>query len=152
MCIAIASGGFIAALNQTSVARVLFMLAISPVLAAALAWVMLGEPISRRSAFAMAMALAGVTVMVGSPGDGNLSGDALAFLTALGFALALVITRHRRDVSMAPATILSQVLLVLVFAPFATPSEIGSGDAVGSRCWERARSGSDWCCSRSAPG
>jgi drug/metabolite transporter (DMT)-like permease len=90
----------------------------------------LGEPVGRRSAFAMAMALAGVTVMVGAPGGGNLTGDALAFLTALGFALALVITRHRRDVSMAPATILSQVLLVLVFAPFATPSEIGSSDAV----------------------
>ena len=130
VCIAIASGGFIAALNQTSVARVLFFLAISPVLAAALAWMVLGEPVSRRSAFAMAMALVGVTVMVGAPGGGNLTGDALAFLTALGFALALVITRHRRDVSMAPATILSQVLLVLVFAPFATPSEIGSGDAV----------------------
>ena len=128
VCIAIASGSFIAALNETSVARVLFMLAISPMLAAALAWMLLGEPVSRRSAFAMAMAFAGVAVMVGSPGGGNLTGDAIAFLTSIGFALALVITRHRRDVSMAPATILSQVLLVLVFAPFASASELGSGD------------------------
>jgi drug/metabolite transporter (DMT)-like permease len=130
VCMAVASGGFIAALNHTTVARVLFILAIAPVLAAALAWMLLGEPVGRRSVFAMAMALAGVTVMVGVPGAGNPTGDAIAFMTALAFALALVITRHRRDVSMAPATILSQVLLVLIFAPFATPSEIGGADTV----------------------
>jgi drug/metabolite transporter (DMT)-like permease len=31
---------------------------------------------------------------------------------------------------MAPATCLSQVLLVLAFAPFATASEVGGGDVV----------------------
>jgi drug/metabolite transporter (DMT)-like permease len=128
--LAVASGGFIAALNQTTVARVLFILALSPVLAAALAWLVLGESIGRRTIFALAMALVGVTVMVGAPGGGDLAGDAIAFLAALGFALAIVITRHRRDVSMAPATILSQAFLLLVFAPFATPSEIGAGDTV----------------------
>jgi drug/metabolite transporter (DMT)-like permease len=127
---AVASGGFIAALNLTTVARVLFILALAPVLAAVLAWLILGEPIGRRTTFALAMALAGVAVMVGGPGGGNLAGDALALLVALGFAVALVITRHRHDVSMAPATILSQALLILVFAPFATPGEIGGEDTI----------------------
>jgi len=130
VCVAVASGGFIAALNHTTVARVLFLLALAPVLAAALAWMVLGEPISRRTVLAMGVALAGVAVMVGTPGGGNLVGDALGFLTALAFAVALVITRHRQDVSMAPATILSQALLILVFAPFATPSEIGGEDTL----------------------
>src|SRR5436309_12144346 len=40
---AVASGGFIVALNHTSVARVLFVQAVSPVAAALLAWVALGE-------------------------------------------------------------------------------------------------------------
>jgi drug/metabolite transporter (DMT)-like permease len=126
----VASGGFIAALNQTTVARVLFMLALAPVLAAALAWLLLGEPVGRRTAVAMAVALAGVAVMVGVPSGGNATGDLIAFMTALGFALALVITRQRRDVSMAPATILSQLLLLIVFVPFATPSDISAGDGV----------------------
>ena len=39
-----------------------------------------------------------------------------------------MITRWRRDVSMAPATCLSQVILVVAFAPFASPGEIGGGD------------------------
>ena len=129
-CIAVASGGFIAALNHTSVARVLFFLAMAPVLAALLGRVFLGEPVSRRSAIAMVVALAGVTLMVGAPGGGSLTGDALSLLTALAFAVSLILTRRRRDVSMAPATCLSQLFLIAVFAPFATPSDIGSGDVV----------------------
>jgi drug/metabolite transporter (DMT)-like permease len=66
--------------------------------------------------------------MVGVPSGGNATGDLIAFVMALAFALGLVITRQRRDVSMAPATILSQVLLLIVFVPFATPSEISAGD------------------------
>jgi drug/metabolite transporter (DMT)-like permease len=130
VCVAIASGGFIVALNHTTVARVLFLLALAPVLAAALAWMFLGEPIGRRTMLAMAMALVGVGVMVGTPGGGNFVGDGLGFMTALAFAVALIITRHRQDVSMAPATILSQALLILVFAPFATPSEISGEDTL----------------------
>ena len=130
VCVAVASGGFIAALNHASVARVLFILALSPVIAALLARVALGEPISRRTAFAMALALAGVTVMLGAPGEGSLAGDGLAFLCAFAFAVMVVITRWRHDVSMAPATCLSQVILVAVFLPFATPGDIGGGDVV----------------------
>jgi drug/metabolite transporter (DMT)-like permease len=100
VCIAIASASFIGALNHTSVARVLFILAIAPVLAALLAWVALGEPITRLTAGAVALA----------------------------FAASIVITRWRHDVSMAPATCLSQVILIVAFAPFASPGEIGGGD------------------------
>jgi drug/metabolite transporter (DMT)-like permease len=130
LCLAVASGAFIAALNHTSVARVLFIQAVSPVLAALLARVLLGEPISRRTALAMTIALAGVTLMLGAPGGGDTLGDGLALLMALAFALALVITRHRRDVSMAPATCLSQVFLLVAFLPLATPGAIGRDDVV----------------------
>jgi drug/metabolite transporter (DMT)-like permease len=128
VCMAVASGAFIAALNQTTVARVLFIQAIAPVLAAVLAWLLLREPVSRRTALAMAIAFAGVGVMLGAPGGGDLAGDALALLMASAFALALVITRHRRDVSMAPATCLSQFLLLAVFLPFASLGDVGGSD------------------------
>jgi drug/metabolite transporter (DMT)-like permease len=128
LCLAAASGAFIAALNHTTVARVLFIQAISPVLAALLARLLLGEPISRRTGIALAVALAGVALMLGTPGGGSALGDGLALLMALAFALALVITRHRADVSMAPATCLSQVFLLVAFAPFATPADIGGDD------------------------
>ena len=127
-CIATASAGFIAALNHTTVARVLFIQAISPVLAALLAWPLLREPVTRRTAVAMVIAFAGVGLMLGAPGAGNLTGDLLALMMAFSFALALVITRHRRDVSMAPATCLSQIMLLAVFLPLSDFGDIGGGD------------------------
>ena len=130
LCVATASAGFIAALNHASVARVLFLLAASPVMAAVLARIVLGEPITRRTAWALALALGGITLMLGAPGEGSLEGDALALLAALAFAVMIVITRARHDVSMAPATCLSQVILVVAFLPFASPGEI-SGEDVG---------------------
>jgi len=39
-----------------------------------------------------------------------------------------VITRHRREISMAPATCLSQVLVLVCAAPFADASEVGGKD------------------------
>jgi drug/metabolite transporter (DMT)-like permease len=130
LCVAIASSCFISALNHTSVARVLFILAVAPVLAALLARLMLGEPITRRTVVAMALALAGVALMLGAPDEGDLAGDVLAFTAALAFALMIVITRWRHDVSMAPATCLSQAILVLAFIPFASPGEIAGDDVV----------------------
>jgi drug/metabolite transporter (DMT)-like permease len=128
VCVAAASGSFIAALNYTGVARVLFILAISPVLAALLARVTLGEPITRRAVLAMALALAGIALMLGAPGEGSLMGDGLSFVAALSFAVMVVITRWRHDISMAPATCLAQVMLVVVFLPFASLGAIGGGD------------------------
>jgi drug/metabolite transporter (DMT)-like permease len=129
VCLAVASGAFIVALNHTSVAHVLFIQAIAPVLAALLARMLLGEPISPRTTVAMLVALAGVVLMIGAPGGGDAVGDGLSLLMSLAFAFAIIITRHRRDVSMAPATCLSQVLLLLVWLPFAHAGDIGDGDA-----------------------
>ena len=128
-CLAVASGAFLAALNHTTVARVLFIQAIAPVLAAGLARVLLGEAITRRTAVALVIALAGVD------GDARRARrrrprgrDGLALLMSLSFAGALVIARHRRDVSMAPATCLSQVFLLLAFLPFASLGAVGGDD------------------------
>jgi drug/metabolite transporter (DMT)-like permease len=119
-CAAVSSGTFMLALNYASVATVLFMQAVAPLVAALIARVALGEPIAGRTWAAMAIALAGVTLMVGGPDAPGLSGQLLALLVTLSFAVGLVIARHRRDISMAPATCVSQVAVVLVALPFAS--------------------------------
>jgi drug/metabolite transporter (DMT)-like permease len=126
--IAISSGTFIVALNHTSVARVLFISSVAPLMGALLARFTLGEAITRRTWVAMLLALAGVALMAGAPGEGDLTGDGLAIVAAASFAAMIVLTRWRHDVSMAPATFLSQVLLFLAFLPFAHASEIDAED------------------------
>ena len=125
---AVASSTFIVALNHTTVANVLFMQALSPIAAALIAWVGLREQVSRRTGVAMVVALAGVGLMVGGPGGSQGLGLVLSVVMTLSFALAVVITRHRRDISMAPAICLSQVLVVVVVGPFAQPGSVDARD------------------------
>jgi drug/metabolite transporter (DMT)-like permease len=127
-CMAVASASFIVALNHANVANVLFMQAVAPVLAALLAWVALGESVTRRTALAMGIALLGVTLMVGGAGSGGVVGVGASFLMTLAFAAAIVITRHRREVSMAPAICLSQLLVFAAFAPLADAASVTGRD------------------------
>jgi drug/metabolite transporter (DMT)-like permease len=128
VCTAIASGAFIVALNHAKVANVLFMQAASPVAAAVLAWATLGERVTRRSWIAMATAIFGVALMAGAPGSGGALGISVSLLMTLAFATALVITRHRSDVSMVPAVCLAQLLVLLVAVPFADPGSVTARD------------------------
>jgi drug/metabolite transporter (DMT)-like permease len=125
---AIASSLFIVALNHATVANVLFLQAVAPVAAALLAWIALGESITIRLAVAMGIALVGVALMVGGPGSGGLVGIGASLVMTLAFAVSIVITRHRREVSMAPAVCLSQVLVVAVVGPFSHPGTLSLHD------------------------
>ena len=124
---AASSGAFIAALNYTSVANVLFLQGLAPVLAAVFG-LALGERVSRRTWVAMAVAIAGVAVMVGGPSRPSLAGFSLSLFMSISFAGVIVITRHQRHVSMAPATWLSQALVFVCAAPFASVAEVGPKD------------------------
>ena len=114
----LSSATFLLALNYTSVANVLFLQASAPVMAALLGWVILSERISRRTWIAMLMAAVGVGAMViGSFHAGALA-VALPIVMTFSFAIVIVLTRYRRDVSMMPATCASQVLVVAACLPF----------------------------------
>jgi drug/metabolite transporter (DMT)-like permease len=66
--------------------------------------------------------------MIGGPSHPSASGIALSLFMSVSFAAVIVITRHQREVSMAPATCLSQVLVFLFAAPFASVSEVSGKD------------------------
>src|SRR6187551_770765 len=108
--LAISSGAFLLALNHTSVANVLFMQAAAPMMAALL------------------LAGAGVAVMAAGSLDAGIAAVGLPLLMTASFAVVIVIARHRRDVSMMPATCASQVLVVVVCAPFVTLGSVTGGD------------------------
>jgi drug/metabolite transporter (DMT)-like permease len=127
--LALSSASFLVALNHASVASVLFMQALAPILAAGIG-TLLGDPVGRRTWLAMAIAAGGVAVMVGGPGRPSLLGQGLALAMAASFAATLVITRHRRDVSMAPATFLSQLVVLVAAAPFAAPASADARDTL----------------------
>jgi drug/metabolite transporter (DMT)-like permease len=123
----LSSGFFIIALNHASVASVLFTQAFAPLLAALLGRA-LGEPVSRRTWAAMGIAVCGVALMVGGPGRPGALGLVLSFAMTVAFAALLVITRHQRQVSMAPATCLSQVVVLALAGGLSNPGAVGGRD------------------------
>lgn len=125
--IAAASATFILALNHTTVAHVLVIQAITPILAGLFAFWALREPLSARTWAAMALAVAGIAVMVGVPHGGSALGALMALLSPLAFAVVIVIARRHRDVSMTPATALAQ-LLVIGGLPFVHVGQLHAGD------------------------
>jgi drug/metabolite transporter (DMT)-like permease len=128
LCLAAASASFIIALNHASVASVLFIQALSPLVAVALSQIFLKERATTRTWIAMAVAVCGVAVMVGGPRLGSGLGLMFAGIMALLFAVSIVLTRHARDVSLAPGSALSQFLVFICALPFAHPTSIGRSD------------------------
>jgi drug/metabolite transporter (DMT)-like permease len=115
--IAVASGAFIVALNYTTVADVLLISACAPVIAGALGWLLLGETIAWQSVVAILAAVAGVALMIGGH-HGGLVGDAVALVMTFAYALHVVVARHKRNVSLAPAAAIGQAIVLLVALPF----------------------------------
>lgn len=95
---------FIVALEHTSVANVLVMIAVEPVFAAIIAWIWLGERIAFATGLAIAGGLAGIAIVVSdSLGSPTFLGDASALGCALLFSLFLVLLRKHRDRDMVPS-------------------------------------------------
>jgi drug/metabolite transporter (DMT)-like permease len=92
---------YVFALLNTSVASALFILSIAPVVAALLAWFIIGERPTSRVWAAIVLSLIGVGIMVGAgAADGRLLGNVFALISASSFALMLVTARksHKSDV------------------------------------------------------
>ncbi|MEM7173022.1 MAG: DMT family transporter [Pseudomonadota bacterium] len=122
--VALSLGGafiaFLLALSQTSVATVVAVLSLSPLFAAVISRVFLGERSSRMAWLSMAAALAGVVLVIwgdlASPSGLRLSPQGLtyAFLACLGYAIAIVGLRAGKAKDMSPATCLSGVVALAV--------------------------------------
>lgn len=115
------SGGFVGwvlALHHTTVANATFMLGAAPFFGALLGRLVLGEPLRRATALAMAAALAGVLVMVGGGVVlGTIRGNLLALGTSLSFAIFSVLLRRGREHDMLPCVALAGASAALLALP-----------------------------------
>jgi drug/metabolite transporter (DMT)-like permease len=94
---------FISSLRLTTVAHVSFIYATVPLVAAVLAWLVIGERPSRSALVASAASLIGVGVIVGLGVEGNLIGDLLAFGMTMSLAAMMVISRKFKGIPIMPA-------------------------------------------------
>lgn len=130
VCFAIASTSFVVALAYTTVANIVLMQAGVPLLAALMGWIIFRERVSLATWLAIAVVIAGVSIMVSESFTGDVSpiGDGLALLIAVAFSSATVITRRFAHVRMTPATCLGTLIAAAFAASQASAFTVSSVD------------------------
>ena len=129
LCFAAASIAFVIALSLTSVAKTLVIMSATPLIAAVLGRVFLGEAIGRTTYATIAAVMIGTVVMVsGGDTEGSLLGDLFAAAIALALAGAIVTTRSNPHIRMLPGACLGAGLAALISLPFATPFGVTAHD------------------------
>jgi len=119
---------FIAALEFTTVANVLVMLAVMPMFSAALGWLLMREQLPRRTWIAILAAFSGVIVICASSLGGGLLGIGLGLLTAFLQGLNLVILRRAENDVVLPALCASGLISGGVCFFFASPFNVTQHD------------------------
>ncbi len=121
--------GMVVALSRTSVAIVLVIFALSPLAAAVMAWIIIGERVRSYTWVAIGVTVAGVAFMVSGPGAGGSAGGALIALTIpVAFGFGTVMIRRHSEVAMAPAMLLSTMISAVIALPFAHPFDVTRHD------------------------
>lgn len=128
-----AFAGAIFAIQSTTIANAVFLFAASPFLAAALGWALLGERVRGATWIAIALAMAGLVVMVREGlALGALAGNLAALGSALGFAVFTLALRWGRLGDMMPAVAigggLSMLAALVMLAATGQPLWVPPGD------------------------
>lgn len=127
---ACASICFVVALSLTSVAETLMIMSAAPLLAALLGRFVIGEPIRPLTWATIAAVMLGIGLMVAdSDGESSLLGNGFAFLSTLGYSMAVVITRRHPQIRMTPAVCTGAAMAALFALPMATPAAVTLHDA-----------------------
>lgn len=125
----VSSIAMVVALTKTSVAVVLVIFALSPLAAAVLAWILIGERVRGYTWVAIAITVAGVGFMVSGPGTGgSTTGALIALVIPLAFGFGTVMIRRHAHIAMAPAMLLSALISAVIAAPFAHPFDVSRHD------------------------
>ena len=118
------------AMQYTSAANALLVLATAPFIAALLSWLTLRETIDRATALAIGLVFAGVLIIgSGGMGHGRLLGDAFALVNATAIAAYYVTLRTTGRRNMLPHLALGAILGGLLALPFAEFVPVDGGTA-----------------------
>ena len=126
---AASSIGMVVALSRTSVAIVLVIFALGPLVAAVLAWILIGERVRDYTWIAIAITVGGVAFMVsGSTAGGSTTGALIALVIPISFGFGTVLIRRHHEIAMAPAMLLACVISAVIAIPFAHPTDVSTHD------------------------
>ena len=109
---------FVVSIQNTNVANTLVMVALAPMLSAILGAIFLKEIPGKKTWVAIGVTfMAAVYIFYDSLQIGNIYGDLLGFVAALGLAIGAVTIRSAKKKNLVPAAVVGK-MLVAIFAMF----------------------------------
>tara|TARA_A100001035_G_C27738294_1_gene480231 strand:+ start:355 stop:1218 length:864 start_codon:yes stop_codon:yes gene_type:complete len=109
---------FVVSIQNTNVANTLVMIATAPMISAILGAIYLKEPPDKKTWISIIITfLAVIYIFSDSIKLGNIYGDSLGFITALGLAIGAVTVRSAKDKNLVPAAVVGKMFVAL-FALF----------------------------------
>lgn len=129
LLMALAGFFLIMAIQYTLIANAVFIISLTPLIAALLGWVFLKEGINKRTAASMVIALIGVAIIFGTniSGQGSL-GMGLALIMATCYAGAIVIMRVIPQANVVLMCALSGFLTIVLMLPVVETLDVSAND------------------------
>ena len=118
------SPAFVIAVNNTSVANVVFIFSAIPAFAAILSWMFLREYISKKIRWTIFFVILGLTVISYGSAENEVShwsGNAVALYISFAYAAGLTILRRLKNISMIPAIPIGYLGSALIIWPSINP-------------------------------
>lgn len=115
---------FVLAVNNTSVANVVFIFASMPIFAAFFSWLFLSERIQRRMVLTMIPVLIGLGIIAYGSRESEIAswkGDLWAFYISAAYAGALTAVRKAKGISMLPAIPVAYIGSAVIMGLFSAP-------------------------------
>lgn len=136
MVMLVAAGSFFYAITRMPLVEAVTLSFTAPIFMVLIARVVLGEPITRRALFAVAIGFAGVMVVVWGDGGGDsrltLEGTAAALFSALAYAFGIILLRKHSAHDAIPVLVFMQAALSVVIM---TPIGIATWAPVAFDDW-----------------
>ena len=105
---------FIIAMNNTTVANVVFIISTQTMFLAIFGYFYLKEKVSLISFFSILLAMGGITIMVGdSLSTGSFLGNIVALAIPINFSILVMIIRKNKNLDMVPAIFYSGIFSII---------------------------------------
>ena len=111
---------FVISIENTNVANTLIMVALAPMLSAVISFIFLNENPDQKTWIAIIITtLAVVYIFYDALDTGDILGNLLGLLTALGLAVGAVIARSAKKISLVPSAMIGKLIVALIGFYFA---------------------------------
>ena len=122
---------FVISIENTNVANTLIMMSLAPMLSAVLSFIFLKEiPEKKTWAAITVTTLSVIYIFYDAIDTGDIMGNALGLLTALGLAVGAVIIRSAKKIDLVPSAMFGKLLVGLIAFYFADNLNLKDNDLI----------------------